>query len=158
VGDLHLGKLPEVDRVCASLTDLLGDVQLGIRATAHHHAHGIVVILPSILWLPPEPSGISQWLVSYGAVGLIRGAAATEAIYGVRVNGLVCEPGHEALVGPLLRYLFSTDSAWLNGSVLTVDGQGVGLLADERPRWQTFSESGSFTLPSAFGHQISMNH
>jgi hypothetical protein len=58
------------------------------------------------------------------------------------------------LIGPVVGYLLAPESAWLNGYILTVDGQGVGLLADERPRWQSYMGGPGFTLPAGFHQQL----
>lgn len=139
--------LPDPGAACSAVADLLGRVRSAIELTAHHDDRGTVVVFPGGLpWLDDE-AGLARWVAWYAAVGLVRGGAATEGIYGVRVNGLVLGAGHERLGGALVRYLLSPASSWLNGYVLTIDGRGVGLLSDENPRWQGYASGDDFTLP-----------
>jgi hypothetical protein len=139
--------LPDPGAACSAVADLLGRVRSAIELTAHHDDRGTVIVFPGGLpWLDDE-ADLARWVAWYAAVGLVRGGAATEGIYGVRVNGLVLGPGHERLGGALVRYLLSPASSWLNGYVLTIDGRGVGLLSDENPRWQGYASGDDFTLP-----------
>jgi hypothetical protein len=139
--------LPDPGAACSAVADLLGRVRSAIELTAHHDDRGTVVVFPGGLpWLDDE-AGLARWVAWYAAVGLVRGGAATEGIYGVRVNGLVLGAGHERLGGALVRYLLSPASSWLNGYVLTIDGRGVGLLSDENPRWEGYASGDDFTLP-----------
>ncbi|HEX3921983.1 MAG TPA: SDR family NAD(P)-dependent oxidoreductase [Streptosporangiaceae bacterium] len=141
--------LPDPGAARTAVTDLLGLVRSAIEATAHHDDRGVVVVFPGGLpWLDQEAS-LARWVAWYAAVGLVRGGAATEGLYGVRVNGLVPGPGHARLAGPLARYLLSPASAWLNGYVLTADERGIGLLSDENPRWQAFASGDGWGLPDA---------
>lgn len=141
--------LPDPGAARTAVTDLLGLVRSAIEATAHHDDRGVVVVFPGGLpWLDQEAS-LARWVAWYAAVGLVRGGAATEGLYGVRVNGLVPGPGHGRLAGPLARYLLSPASAWLNGYVLTADERGIGLLSDENPRWQAFASGDGWGLPDA---------
>ena len=99
--------LPDPAAVCAQAADLLGLVRSALAAIAHHDGRSAVLVLPGGLpWTGPG-AGPARWLAWYAATGLVRGAAATEAMYGVRVNGLVVEPGGERLAGLLAGYLLS---------------------------------------------------
>ena len=49
-------------------------------------------------WLDQEAS-LARWVTWYAAVGLVRGGAATEGLYGVRVNGLVLRRATRAWPG-----------------------------------------------------------
>jgi hypothetical protein len=111
-----------------------------------------VVVLPP--WPGEEHADLGCAVAWYAAVGLIRGSAATEGIYGVRVNGLTVEPDQEELGGAVTHYLLSPASDRLNGCVLTADSTGVGVLSDERPRWQSYSAGGQFRLPPAIGRAL----
>lgn len=141
------GILPDPGAARSAVADLLGRVRSAIGLTAHHAGHGVVIVLPG--WLPwlDTRADLARWLAWYAAVGLVRGAAATEAIYGVRVNGLVLGSGHECLAAATVRYLLAAESTWLSGYVLTVGERGVGLLSDEDPRWQGFVTGGELVLP-----------
>lgn len=141
------GMLPDPGAARSAVADLLGRVRSAVGLTAHHDDRGVVLVLPG--WLPwlDEDADLARWLAWYAAVGLVRGGAATEAIYGVRVNGLVLGPGHRRLAGATVRYLLSAESSWLNGYVLTVDERGVGLLSDEDPRWQGYAVGEELALP-----------
>jgi NAD(P)-dependent dehydrogenase (short-subunit alcohol dehydrogenase family) len=141
------GMLPDPGAACSAVADLLGRVRSAVELTAHHDDRGVVIVLPG--WLPwlDERAGLARWLAWYAAVGLVRGGAATEAIYGVRVNGLVLGPGHQRLAAATVGYLLSAESSWLNGYVLTVDERGVGLLSDENPRWQGYLTGEELALP-----------
>ena len=141
------GMLPDPGAARSAVADLLGHVQSAVELTAHHDDRGVVIVLPG--WLPwlDEHADLARWLAWYAAVGLVRGAAATEAIYGVRVNGLVLGQGHQRLAGATVRYLLAAESSWLNGYVLTVDERGVGLLSDEEPRWQGYATGEELALP-----------
>jgi hypothetical protein len=141
------GMLPDPGAARSAVADLLGHVQSAVELTAHHDDRGVVIVLPG--WLPwlDEHADLARWLAWYAAVGLVRGAAATEAIYGVRVNGLVLGQGHQRLAGATVRYLMAAESSWLNGYVLTVDERGVGLLSDEEPRWQGYTTGEELELP-----------
>ena len=141
------GMLPDPGAARSAVADLLGHVQSAVELTAHHDDRGVVIVLPG--WLPwlDEHADLARWLAWYAAVGLVRGAAATEAIYGVRVNGLVLGQGHQRLAGATVRYLLAAESSWLNGYVLTVDERGVGLLSDEEPRWQGYTTEEELALP-----------
>ena len=146
--------LPDPAAVCAEAAHLLGLVRSALAATAHHDGRSAVLVLPGGLpWTGPA-AGLARWLAWYAATGLVRGAAATEALYGVRVNGLVVEPGGERLAGLLAGYLLSPDGAWLNGFVLTADDRGVGVLSDESPRWQAFATSDELALPADLGREL----
>ena len=135
VGMMELG---DPVALCSDLVDLLAFVQSGVSVTARHSSHGVLLVLRGELPWRDESSLLRDWTLMHGAAGLIRGVAATEAIYGVRCNALICRTGREELVSPLIQYLLSPASNWLNGYLLTVDSMGVGLLADEQPRWQSY--------------------
>jgi NAD(P)-dependent dehydrogenase (short-subunit alcohol dehydrogenase family) len=143
--------LPPPDETCAAVAELLGQVQAALALTQHDRGRSIVVVLP--LW-PGEEGDLACALTWYSAIGLIRGGAATEAIYGVRVNGLVIEPGQEQLAAAVADYLLSADSRWLNGYVLTADSLGAGVLCDERPRWQGHFAGAQFRLPTAIRREL----
>jgi NAD(P)-dependent dehydrogenase (short-subunit alcohol dehydrogenase family) len=146
--------LPDSAAVCAEAAHLLGLVRSGLAATAHHDGRSAILVLPGGLpWTGPA-AGLARWLAWYAATGLVRGAAATEAMYGVRANGLVVEPGGERLAGLLAGYLLSSDGAWLNGFVLTADDRGVGVLSDESPRWQAFVTGDDLALPAELGREL----
>lgn len=131
------GSSGAVSALCQSLQR----VQQALRLTRHHERRGIAVILPSDV--PSSTSGSGEWLHWYGAIGLIRGAAATEAIYGVRTNGVVVELGGESTASELVRYLLSEDATWLNGYVFVASRDGVALIRDEQPAWQLYTGGGS---------------
>ena len=104
-------------------------------------------------WNSDRPDAF-DWLTWYGTIGLIRGVAATEWIYGVRVNGLIAGSANDGLIGPALSYLLSSEGSWLNGYVLLVAEDGVGLMADERRRWQSYSDGPEFALPDFLRQEI----
>lgn len=137
VGLMELG---DPVALCSDLVDLLAFVQSGVAVTARQSSHGVLLVLRGELPWQDESSLLRDWTLMHGAAGLIRGVAATEAIYGVRCNALICGTGREELVTPLIQYLLSPTSDWLNGYLLTVDSQGIGLLADEQPRWQSYGD------------------
>jgi NAD(P)-dependent dehydrogenase (short-subunit alcohol dehydrogenase family) len=141
--------LPAADQACATVVELLSLVQAALAGTARRDGRAVLLVLPGGLpWRDPGVS-LERWLAWYAAVGLMRGAAATEAMYGVRVNGLAIAPGSEVLAGGLAAYLLSRRSHWLNGYVLTADTRGAGLLADETPRWEAFASGADFEWPPA---------
>jgi hypothetical protein len=146
--------LPDPYIACSKLADILSDVQSAIRAT-HGRVNGsvAVVLAGNTPWNSDRPDALN-WLTWYGTIGLIRGVAATESIYGVRVNGLVAGSANNGLIGPALSCLLSPGSSWLNGYVLSVAEDGVGLMADERPRWQSYSDGPVFTLPDFLRQEI----
>ena len=139
--------LPAPEETCATVASMLSWVQSGLALTKRHDDRAIAVVLPP--WPGEQCDDLACALTWYAAVGLIRGSAATEGIYGVRVNGLTVEPGYEDLGGAVTQYLLSSAGGWLNGHVLTADSMGIGLLADERPRWQSYSAGGQLRLPPA---------
>jgi hypothetical protein len=84
----------------------------------------------------------------------LRAVPTHPTIYGVSVNGLIAGSATDGLIGPALSYLLSSDSSWLNGYGLLVAEDGVGLMADERPRWLSYSDSPGFTLPDFLRQEI----
>lgn len=147
-------EMPEPAAVCAQACRLLSLVRSALARTAHDDGRAAVLVLPG--WLPWSDPGadLACWLAWYAAAGLVRGAAATEAMYGVRVNGLVLEPGAERQAGQVAAYLLSPSSSWLNGYLLTADGRGVGLLSDESPRWQVFGTDSDFPFPPGLAGEL----
>ena len=143
--------LPPAAETCAAAGQLLGHVQSALALASRDGSHSVVVVLPP--W-PGEGSDLACALLWYAAVGLIRGSAATEAVYGVRVNGLVAGPGQGQLAARVAEYLLSRDSSWLNGYILTADSLGVGVLADEQPRWQGYFGDAAFRLPPAIRREL----
>jgi NAD(P)-dependent dehydrogenase (short-subunit alcohol dehydrogenase family) len=142
------------DDVCAAIVETLRYVQFGIRATIHDEAFGVAVVMPGGLpWLDPAAQ-LREWMLWYAAVGAVRGGAATEAIYGVRVNGITLPDDQEAQADPVLSYALSADSSWLNGYQLFIDDVGVGVLSDEKPRLQLFSGDLDASVPSGFFAQL----
>jgi hypothetical protein len=144
------GDTVDTEIVCAGLAQALRYVQWGIRSTGPHRGSAVVLVLPGpVPWVDPK-STLVDWMVWYGAVGAVRGGAATEAIYGVRVNGLVSARDEERHAAPVVRYALAEGRDWLNGYVLSSDAEGAGLLADERPLWQCFSGDAVAPVPGAF--------
>jgi NAD(P)-dependent dehydrogenase (short-subunit alcohol dehydrogenase family) len=145
----------DVNEVCSALADALRCVQSGIRLTAAREGRGTVMVLPG--WLPwlDQDASLSAWLRWYGGVGAVRGGASNEALYGVRVNAVTMAADCEDRLGQLLEYLYSAKGNWLNGYLFAADGQGLSLLADERPRWQVFSGDFRQPMPESFLSQIS---
>ncbi|HET6190372.1 MAG TPA: SDR family oxidoreductase [Trebonia sp.] len=152
--DVAASLLPDPSIACGKLASMLSDVQSAIRA-AHGHVNGsvVVVLAGDTPWNSDRPDALN-WLTWYGTIGLIRGVAATESIYGVRVNGLIAGSANDGLIGPALCYLLSSGSSWLNGYLLAVAEDGVGLMADERPRWQSYSDGPGFALPDFLRQEI----
>jgi NAD(P)-dependent dehydrogenase (short-subunit alcohol dehydrogenase family) len=146
--------LPPAAETCAAVGQLLGDVQSALARASRDGSQSVVVVLPA--WPGEEPGDVACVLLWYAAIGLIRGSAATEAVYGTRVNGLVTETGQEQLAARVAEYLLSGDSSWLNGYVLTADSLGVGVLSDERPRWQGFFADAGFQLPPAIRRELGL--
>jgi NAD(P)-dependent dehydrogenase (short-subunit alcohol dehydrogenase family) len=148
--------IPQAAETCAAVAQLIGRVQSALALASRDGSHSVVVLLPP--WPGEKASGqasdLACTLLWYAAIGLIRGSAATEAVYGVRVNGLVAEPGQERLADAVTGYLLGGDSGWLNGYVLTADSLGVGVLSDERPRWQGYFTGPGFPLPPAVRREL----
>jgi NAD(P)-dependent dehydrogenase (short-subunit alcohol dehydrogenase family) len=129
------------------VTHSLRSIRHGIRSTGPRTGARVVVVLPGWLpWLTPD-AGLGDWLSWYGAIGAVRGSAATEIQYGVRVNGLAVQPCQDRRAAQVIRYCLDEDHSWLNGCVLACDQEGVGLLADERPRWQSFFGDSARVIP-----------
>jgi NAD(P)-dependent dehydrogenase (short-subunit alcohol dehydrogenase family) len=143
-------RLPPSGETCAVVADQLRQLQSAVAVAGRDGGQPVVVVLPP--W--PEDGDLTCALAWYAAVGLIRGTAATEAIYGVRVNGLIVDPGHEQLGAAVAGYLLRPESSWLNGYLLTTDGLGAGVLSDERPRWQGHYSEADFQLPAAVGREL----
>ncbi len=131
----------------------LHQLQSALALAGRDGGRSVLVVLPP--WR--DDGALACALAWYAAVGLIRGTAATEAIYGVRVNGLVVERGHEQLGAAMAGYLLSANSHWLNGYLLTADGLGAGVLSDERPRWQGHYPGAEFRLPAAIGRELGLH-
>jgi hypothetical protein len=146
-------RLPPSGETCAVVAEQLRQLQSALALAGRDGGQRVVVVLPP--W--PEDGDLACALAWYAAVGLIRGTAATEAIYGVRVNGLVVDPGHERLGAAVAGYLLRPNSHWLNGYLLTADGLGAGVLSDERPRWQGHYPEAEFRLPAAVGRELGVN-
>lgn len=146
-------RLPPSGETCAVVAEQLRQLQSALALAARDGGQPVVVVLPP--W--PEDGHLGRALAWYAAVGLIRGTAATEAIYGVRVNGLIVDPGHEQLGAAVAGYLLRPNSYWLNGYLLTADGLGAGVLSDERPRWQGHYPEAEFRLPAAVGRELGVN-
>jgi NAD(P)-dependent dehydrogenase (short-subunit alcohol dehydrogenase family) len=146
--------LPPPAETCAAVGQLLGHVQSALALASRDGSHSVVVMLPP--WPGEEASDLACTLLRYAAIGLIRGSAATETVYGVRVNGLAAEPGQERLAATVAEYLLSSGSGWLNGYILTADSLGVGVLSDERPRWQGYFADAGFRLPPAICRELGM--
>jgi hypothetical protein len=122
----------------------------GIAATGPRPGSSVIAVMPGWMpWLGHGP-GLHEWITWYGAVGTIRGAAATHEVYGVRVNGLAIASGQEHRSAPIVRYAMGENRDWLNGYLLACDAQGLGLLIDEQPRWQCFSGDIDSALPAGF--------
>jgi NAD(P)-dependent dehydrogenase (short-subunit alcohol dehydrogenase family) len=145
--------LPPPGETCPVIVELLHQLQSALALAGRDGGRSVLVVLPP--WR--DDGALACALAWYAAVGLIRGTAATEAIYGVRVNGLVVERGHEQLGAAMAGYLLSEDSHWLNGYLLTADGLGAGVLSDERPRWQGHYPGAEFRLPAAIGRELGLH-
>jgi NAD(P)-dependent dehydrogenase (short-subunit alcohol dehydrogenase family) len=146
-------RLPPSGETCAVVAEQLRQLQSALAVAGRDGGQPVVVVLPP--W--PEDGDLACALAWYAAVGLIRGTAATEAIYGVRVNGLIVDPGHEQLGAAVAAYLLRPDSFWLNGYLLTADGLGAGMLSDERPRWQGHYPEAEFRFPVTVGRELGLN-
>jgi 3-oxoacyl-[acyl-carrier protein] reductase len=142
------------DEVCEALVETLRLLQLAIRTSIRDASLGAALVFPGWCpWLDPE-AGPREWLLWYGAVGAVRGGAATRAIYGVRINGVSVASKHEANASQVLPFLLSAQSSWLNGYLLTFDQDGVGVLSDEKPKWQMFSGDAGESMPPGFVSQL----
>jgi hypothetical protein len=89
----------------------------------------------------PEPHAPADVIAAHGIIGITRSASVSLAAQGVRTHAVDRADGDDATFARLVSALASDDLRWLSGHVLATTVGDVGILTDEEPLWQLFTDA-----------------